>query len=280
MLKTLISIALITPVFLMTSVSAVTPQKTTKKVSVKVPLQPAKMAQSKVLSKVKKSSKEKKDNTGGFGITGKVSTLGLGVDLTYGIMDKLNARFNINGGSLDASGEQDGINYDGSLDLQSIGGVLDYHPTGGEFRLSVGLYNNGNKIDLDGSAANKDAKIGDITYDLSNAKLNPVVSFKSTAPYLGIGWGNAVDKKSKFSITTDLGVLFQGAPVVELTASGNVIPKSGIHTGPTIDLEGSSDAAKEFRSELQKEQDNLNNDENLKKFKLFPVVSLGFNYRF
>ena len=150
----------------------------------------------------------------------------------------------------------------------------------GGFRLSVGLYNNGNEVDLDATGANKDAEIGDITYDISDAKLNTKVSFKNTAPYLGFGWGNAVDKSSKFSVTTDLGVLFQGAPVAKLTASGNVIPKSGTHTGPAVDLAGSSVAAQEFRNELQKEEDNLNSDDKLGKLKLFPVVSLGFNYRF
>jgi hypothetical protein len=195
-------------------------------------------------------------------------------------MDKLNARFNINVGSLNGDGENDGINYDGTLNLQSFGGVLDFHPTGGGFRFSVGMYSNSNEIDLDATGANQDAQIGDITYDISDAKLNTNVSFKSSAPYLGIGWGNSVDKNSKFSVTTDLGILFQGTPIIKMKASGNVIPKSGVHTGPAVDLAGSSAAAQEFQRELQKEQDKLNDDENLKKLKLFPVVSLGFNYRF
>jgi len=285
MLKTVLSISLIAPVFLMTSVSAVTPQKAPTKV-VKKTLNKTlhKTSKKKLLKKTtisaKKPSKEMKSNAGNFGVTAKVSTLGLGLDLTYGIMDKLNARFNINGGGLSADGEQDGINYDGRLNLQSIGGLLDFHPTGGGFRLSAGIFNNSNEVDLDSSGANEAAKIGDISYDISDAKVNTNVSFKSTAPYLGIGWGNAADKNSKFSITTDLGVLFQGTPIIKMKATGNVIPKSGAHTGPAVDLEGSSPAALEFQDELLKEQEKLSNDSNLEKLKLFPVISLGMNYRF
>ncbi len=289
MFKTFLSIGVVSSsLLIMTSTSALTPVAPTpqkksvaKKVTKLTQTKTTKVLNTKINKKTNANKMSvDKGNAGGFGITGKVSTLGLGADLTYGLMDKLNARFSINGGSLNADGENDGINYDGTLKLQSFGGILDFHPTGGGFRLSAGIYNNGNEIDLDATGANQDAEIGDITYDISDAKLNTKVSFKSTAPYLGIGWGNAVDKASKFSMTTDLGVLFQGAPVAKLTASGNVIPKSGIHTGPAIDLAGSSDAALEFQRELQKEEDNLNGGDNLKKFKLFPVVSLGFNYRF
>ena len=272
----------------MTTTSALTPvaPKPQKKSVVKKVTQLTKVKTEKVLKtktnkKIKTNKKlADKGNAGGFGLTAKVSTLGIGADLTYGIMDKLNARLNLNGGSLNADGENDGINYDGKLNLQSVGGLLDFHPTGGGFRLSAGIYNNGNNIDLDASGANDNAEIGDITYDISNAKVNTNVAFKSSAPYLGIGWGNAVDKSSKFSFITDLGVLFQGVPSIKMKATGNVIPKSGQHTGPAVDLAGGSAAAQEFQRELQKEQNKINDDSNLQKLKLFPVVSVGMNYRF
>jgi hypothetical protein len=285
MLKIILPVSLIASSFFMLNVSALTPIPAKSKVSKKVStLTTTKVVTKKPIKTKGKPSKEASSNddskAGNFGITAKVSTLGLGLDLTYGIMDKLNARFNINGGSLSADGEQDGINYKGNLNLQSIGGLLDFHPTGGGFRLSAGIFNNSNEVDLDSSSVNEDAKIGDISYDISAAKVNTNVSFKSSAPYLGIGWGNAVDKKSKFSINTDLGVLFQGTPIIKMKATGNVIPKSGANTGPSVDLEGSSLAAQEFQRELLKEQEKLNNDSNLEKLKLFPVISLGLNYRF
>ncbi len=280
MLKIILPISLIASSFFMVSVSALTPvpakSKVTKKVSVVKTAKAAKKVKvSKKLIKTKgKPSKvspsDNDSNAGNFGITAKVSTLGLGLDLTYGIMDKLNARFNINGGSLSADGEQDGINYKGNLNLQSVGGILDFHPMGGGFRLSAGLYNNANNMDVDATGVNNsDVEIGGRRYDLSNATLNTKVSFKSTAPYIGIGWGNAADSSSKFSMTSDIGILFQGEPSAKLTTKGTVIDKQ---TGTVADVSL-------LNSELAKEESNLN-DSDLKKFKLLPVVSLGVNYRF
>jgi len=285
MLKLILPISLIASSFLMMNVSALTPvptkskvskkvvtKKVARKVIKKVTKKPSKKVAVAKKSKVLKKSlkKKQKTNAGNFGVSAKISTLGLGLDLTYGITDKLNGRFNINGGSLDASGEQDGINYDGNLELQSIGGILDYHPTGGEFRLSVGLYKNSNKIDVNSTGINNsDVEIGGRRYDLSKATLNTNVGFKSTAPYIGLGWGNAVDSSSKFSITTDFGILFQGQPEVKLSTTGNVIDKQ---TGTKADVSV-------LNAELAKEEENLN-DSDLKKFKLLPVISLGMNYRF
>nr|CAA6829339.1 MAG: Unknown protein [uncultured Thiotrichaceae bacterium] len=122
-----------------------------------------------------------------FALTGKVGTLGLGADLTYRINNKVNARFNINGGSVDADGEEDGINYIGNLEAQTIGGMVDYHPMVSGFRISAGLYSNGNELDLNANGGS--AEIGGIDYDLTNTNLNTNVSFNSVAPYLGVGWG-------------------------------------------------------------------------------------------
>ena len=275
MLKIILPISLIASSFLMVNVSALTPvpdkSKMTKKVS---EVTKTKVVTSKPIKTRGKASKasasNSDDNTGNFGITAKVSTLGLGLDLTYGILDKLNARININGGSLSADGEQDGINYKGNLNLQSVGGILDFHPMGGGFRLSAGLYNNANNMDVDATGVNNsDVEIGGRRYDLSNATLNTKVSFKSTAPYIGIGWGNAADSSSKFSMTSDIGILFQGEPSAKLTTKGTVIDKQ---TGTVADVSV-------LNTQLAKEEANLN-DSDLKKFKLLPVVSLGVNYRF
>jgi len=244
----------------MANVSALTPVK-----------EPSKADKKASLTSNKLSTTESEKSQ--FGVTGKLGTLGLGLDLTYGINDKINARLNLNGASADADGEQDDINYTGNLKGQTIGGLLDYHPTGGGFRISAGLYNNGNELDLDATGANNsNVQIGDRDYDLSGATLNTKVEFKSIAPYLGLGWGNAVDKDSKWGFSADLGVLFQGAPEAKLKATGIA---RDIETGLSADV--GTDPT--FQAELVKEQDNLNNGD-LESFKFYPVVSVGVSYHF
>jgi len=209
-------------------------------------------------------------NAADVGITGKVGTLGLGVDLTYGINEKFNARLNLNGASFDADGEEDGVDYEGNLKGQTVGGLIDYHPMSNGFRISAGLYHNGNELDLDSTGSdNSNVQIGDRDYDLSDATLNTKVGFKSVAPYLGIGWGNAIDKKSQWSFSADLGVLFQGSPEAKLKATGIVRDAA---TGLEADVG-------EFQTELANEEENLNSGD-LESFEFFPVASIGASYRF
>jgi hypothetical protein len=211
------------------------------------------------------------DTNSQYAITGKVGTLGAGLDLTYHINKKLNARFNLNGASKSADGEEDGVNYTGNLDALTIGGLIDYHPMAGNFRLSAGLYNNQNEINLDATGSNDNAQVGDRSYNLTGATLNTNVGFKSVAPYLGLGWGNAVKTGSKWRFSFDAGVLFQGTPEAKITASGNAID---LATNTAVNLATDT----QFQTELATEEQSLNDD--LKDFKAYPVISLGVSYRF
>ncbi|HHL19506.1 MAG TPA: hypothetical protein ENJ33_07205 [Thiothrix sp.] len=202
-----------------------------------------------------------------YALTAKIGTLGVGADLTYGMTDKLNARFSVNGGSISADGEEDGINYKGDLDLLSGGALVDYHPFISNFRLSAGLFANENEFNLDASGSNN-AVIGARSYDLSNANLNTQIGFNSLAPYLGIGWGNAVKKGSQWRFSLDAGVLFQGSPEAKFTTSGTVDSGAG-----AISVNDSL-----FQNDLDQEEQNLNDE--LKDFKALPVISLGTSYRF
>lgn len=204
-----------------------------------------------------------------FGITGKLGTLGAGIDLTFKVHSKFNARLNVNGGSASYDEVDDGIAYKGDLKLSSIGALLDYHPFGNGFRLSGGLYSNSNKIESSSTDA-QNVDVGDINYDIVGT-LNSDVGFKSSAPYLGLGWGNAIKGYKNFNFSVDAGVLFQGSPNAQLSGTGTATPTAG---GAAVDI--SNDPI--FLAELEKEETNLNND--LKDFKYFPVISLGVSYNF
>jgi len=204
-----------------------------------------------------------------FGITAKLGTLGAGLDLTFKIHPKFNARLNANGANATYDEVDDGIAYKGDLKLSSIGALLDYHPFENGFRLSGGLYSNSNKIEGSSTDA-QNADIGDVNYNIVGT-LNSKVGFEKSAPYLGLGWGNAVSGYKNFNFSIDAGVLFQGSPNTQLSGTGTATPTAG---GATVDI--SNDAA--FLAELEKEETNLNND--LKDFKYYPVISMGVSYNF
>lgn len=81
-------------------------------------------------------------------------------------------------------------------------------------------------------------------------------------PPFGIGWGNAVGKNSRLTISVDAGVMFQGKPKVSLT------PKD-------VNLSPADTAL--LQQNIDKEVENLKCD--IKDFLYYPVISLGLAYK-
>lgn len=134
-------------------------------------------------------------SAGQFGVSPVVGTLGIGLELDYAVNDYLSARLQTNQFSHGHDFEEDDINYEGDLDLSSYGLLLDWHPFSGAFRITGGVYNNDNEAK--GVATDP----GLVTYEIGRATYRslptgPLVLDvkvelgKSTAGYLGLGWGH------------------------------------------------------------------------------------------
>jgi hypothetical protein len=190
----------------------------------------------------------------------KASTLGAGMEAEGAFSDSLGARIGVNYFSYDRTGTEDDIEYDFDITLMSVSALLDWHPFKGTFRISGGALFNGNNLDAEAtSAATYD--IGDTTYTASQiGTLDGEIDFNDISPYLGLGWDTTFGKKNKFGFIFELGVLYQDSPEVNLSASGPI----------------SSDQT--FQSQLVMEEENLQKE--LDEYKYYPVVAIGFSYRF
>jgi hypothetical protein len=125
-------------------------------------------------------------------------------------------------------------------------------------RITAGIYSNGNEILLLNDSGD-DLQIGDTVYPGSGiGTLSSTTSFEDKAPYLGIGFDFSL--AGKVGLNLDLGVLWQGDPVVTLEADGilGLVP--------------------DFQDELEAERQGLEDD--MSDFKAWPVISLGFVYKF
>jgi hypothetical protein len=200
-------------------------------------------------------------NTGDFALGGKASTLGLGIDGTVGLLPRLNLRVGANAFSIELDTSTSDIDYDMEVDLLSFPIVLDWHLfRDSGFRISAGALINQNEADLEGSSQSS-YTIGGIEYTAAElGTLRGKVDFDTVAPYLGIGWGNAVGKNKRWSFNCDLGVVFQGQANIDLAANGPV----------------ASDPS--FQADLDQEKQDL--EDELDDYKYYPVVSLGVSYRF
>src|SRR5262245_30835283 len=106
---------------------------------------------------------------GGVAVTGKASTLGFGPEVTAGLSD----RFNLRGGAnlLDYSRsvtQDDNDQFEVNFEYRSVGALLDFHPTGGGFRLSGGAFGNGNKADFIARAAGASYEVGNNRYTVAD----------------------------------------------------------------------------------------------------------------
>ena len=195
------------------------------------------------------------------GVTAKVGTTGLGVDLTVPLISNwLNLRSGYNFGEIRPSTTQAGINYKSDVHLESVPILLDLHPFHGNFRITGGVYYNKNDVGLS-SFIGAGQEIGGVPAPMDTI-LNASVSWSEEfAPYLGIGWGNAADDNTLDSpiavgFSLDIGAFYQGSPDVLLTESSGLVPPA----------------------DLLREQQQLADD--LSSFKFYPVITLGIHIRF
>lgn len=207
----------------------------------------------------------------------RVSTLGLGLELATGLTPKWDVRGVINGFNYDQDFDDDQNNkYNAKLKLFTVGGLADYHPFGGTFRLTGGALYNGFSV----KAKTKDDQ--SFTYETDDFTYNGTGSakgkfdFPSFAPYLGLGWGRPIKPESHYWFSFDLGVMFQGSLNADLAIRG-----SGT---ATRNSDGATIVVSNFEDNPTVQQDVKNYEKSLehdaKDYQYWPVVGFGFGYKF
>ncbi len=200
--------------------------------------------------------------SGGLAVAPKVSTLGLGGEVIVGIAKDLNLRGGGNWLDADYDHTFSDVDYEMQIDLLSYALMADWHCFGGSFRITGGVLYNKNKAALLGTPSEATIEIGGIDYPVADVGTlsGKVSSDKEIAPYVGIGWGNALDSKGRIGLMVDLGVVYTDSPTIALAASGPL----------------ASDPA--FQDSLAREQRDLQDDAD--EFKWYPVLGVSLYFRF
>jgi opacity protein-like surface antigen len=195
----------------------------------------------------------------GHGIALKAGALGLGVEYTHDVSDRLAFRVGLNGSRYGFDQEESGIDYDFDLVWDSIALGVDFHPLKSPFRLSLGLLDNDNRLEAV-SRPTQNVTVGDTVYTPAQVgTLIGRVGFNSTAPFLGVGWDWSRHKEH-FGVSFDLGVLDQGSPEVSLRGTGQLL--------------GNPSFEQDINAEEAELQDSLGD------YDLLPYATLGFVFRF
>ncbi len=199
----------------------------------------------------------------GVGVTARIGTLGIGVDVAKSLSSQFDGRLGFNFGNVGFNRTDSGINYDSQLNLSSVQLFGDYYPfSGSGLRVTGGLVAQNNRF----SVTSKPGAGGNYTIDNQSYSASQVGNltgeFKyanAIAPYLGIGLGRAASEG--FGFNADVGVMFTGSPKVTLNASN-----PAFNNNPTT------------RSAIDNQARQTEND--LKGFNLYPVLSVGISYGF
>ena len=199
-----------------------------------------------------------------FGGTLSAGTTGIGLHLSTELMPKLNARVGFNALNYNYNGNTSNASYDFKLKLSTFDALLDYYPGATAFRLTGGLVYNNNKVDatVTPNSSGSYTFQGNTYSSASAGQVNGNVDFRKIAPYIGIGYGNAVKEKG-FSFSGDLGVIISGDPRSNLTSSNCT-------ASVAICARLASDVAAE-NADLQSKLNNL---------RYYPVARVGVSYKF
>jgi hypothetical protein len=189
--------------------------------------------------------------------------LGYGLNIGYAMPLSENwvGRADFAGGlSLTKNGITNGNAYTGKFTNNREGLFADYFPFGGKFRLTGGLTFNQTdiKLNVNGSSASTVTVNGKSVSTAGNY-YNVNVTFPSTTPFLGLGWGHhRLQTDTGWGFFTELGF---NIGRFTATSSTNLVGQNGI-------------TQTDVNAENQKITDSLS------KLSVLPSFSIGASYKF
>jgi hypothetical protein len=200
------------------------------------------------------------------GVTADLGTTGAGFHVVVPMETNLNGRFGANYFKHDFNKTSNMVDYAVQGKLQTFDVLFDWYLLDASpFHLTGGLVYNGNRANVTGKAS----QLGQFTlngHTYTTADVGVLagsVDYRKAAPYLGIGWGNALKGNSRLSFNADLGVFYQGNPNVKLGSWGCTTSKT---------------VCDAVVADIAAERVSLKDD--LDSFKLYPVLRASLNYRF
>jgi hypothetical protein len=211
-----------------------------------------------------------------FAVGVKASPLGIGGEFGVSMTRLLDFRAGFNAFNFSHTFKNNGIDYNGTLQLRSADALLDIKPLGDWFHISPGvLFYNGNQI-----TAKTNVPAGQV-FDLGNASFkssltDPIggtgkMTVPKAAPMVLFGFGTLVPHNHHFTFYNDFGVVFQGSPKTTLNLTGSACDAAtglgcvNAATDPTV------------QAQVQAEQTKINKDTTIARF--YPVFALGFGFR-
>lgn len=198
----------------------------------------------------------------------RAGTPGVGLELDVGLGERFAARLGYSYLDFDHSLRDTDVRYDGKLKISNASLLFDWYVSGGNFHLTAGVTNGGVKLEAVGRPSGGTYELNGTRYTAAQVgSIGGRLEFgNSVAPYLGVGWGNALGKARRLSFLFDLGVVYGGTPSVRLNVNcGSASPEG-------------TPLCTRLKQDVEAERRDLQDDTDLARW--YPVASVGLAYRF
>ena len=189
-----------------------------------------------------------------FAIQANAGTQGLGGELKLKLLNRLNLRAGGNTfsyGLFYETGSAEDYDIDARADLQSAFGIIDWHPFGNAIRLSTGMVYSTNTFETELLPKQSYTIGGDVLTAEELGQVSTRIHFAPWSPVALLGLGNSF-RGSRVGLNIEGGVIFQGAPMVDMQATDFLEPSG--EQGPIL-------------------------EENISWFEMYPVFTLSLYYR-
>ena len=205
----------------------------------------------------------------------KVDTLGIGAEIATPLSRRLNLRGTANILNFRYLFNIDGIDYDTELHFHSGQLNLDWFPFHGEFHVSPGvLYFNNSLYGKASVPPGQPFQLSNTSY--INSVDDPVYGTakityaRKIAPTLTVGFGNILSRTGRhFTVPFEVGVAYLGSAKMDVQLAGTTCTNLGCFNAATDP---------DTQASLHDEVRSLNDE--LAKYKIYPIISLGIAYRF
>jgi hypothetical protein len=195
-------------------------------------------------------------------LVAEAGTAGFGPSLIISANEKFTFTVGYTWLDYDYDVESDDADYAGDLKLSNFKALANWHPWGGTFHFSAGLFATDNEVSITAKPEPGNTyEINGTVYQSSQIQsITGSATFEDDiAPYIGVGWAKSPNQ-SGLAFYATLGVFFAGDASARLDA-----------TGPQANNA-------QFQRDLRAEEREINDD--LEDLGMYPVLQLGLQYRF
>lgn len=198
------------------------------------------------------------------GITAGIGTGGPSLHVVVPMESNLNGRFGLTQYKRSFDHSSADLDFKAKVTLQTVDALFDWHLFSGSFRVTGGVVYNGNEITAEGRPTDGNFTINGNKYEAKDVgALTGKIDFQKAAPYIGIGWGNALAPNSRWNFSTDIGAIYHGNGHVGLASRGCTV---------------SNQVCNALTADVAAERSRLT--DSMADVKFLPVVRFGVSYRF